>query len=147
MILREEKQMRTKDVEQKAFKYHDGGFHCAEAVSKAIMEAYSPRHSRGIPRVASAFGGGIGRSQQDLCGALAGGIIACGLLFGRDEPGEDWRGAYTSANELRQRFLDKFGTTNCGELLKQFGDQPNMIKCKHLSGQVAGMLGKIISER
>ena len=29
-----------KEVGKKAFDYHDAGFHCAEAVSKAVVETY-----------------------------------------------------------------------------------------------------------
>jgi C_GCAxxG_C_C family probable redox protein len=139
--------MDAKRVEEKAFDYHCNGFHCAEAVSKAVTESFAAAPSDAIPRVATAFGGGIGRSFEDVCGALAGGIIAIGFLLGRSQPGADWRSAYESAAELRLRFFGSYGTTNCKELLSRFGEQTNMMECKRLSGAVAGMVAEIVQQR
>jgi C_GCAxxG_C_C family probable redox protein len=134
-------------VGKKAFDYHRAGFHCAEAVSKAVVETYSQELSQDIHGVATAFGGGIGRTHQDICGALTGGVIALGWLFGRNEPGADWKDAYESAAELKRRFVIEHGTTNCGALLATFDPQENMMRCKRLSGEVASMLVQILEER
>ena len=134
------------EVGKKAFDYHNSGFHCAEAVSKAVVETYGQGMSQDIPKVATAFGGGVGRTHQDICGALTGGVIALGCLFGRNEPGADWTDAYELAAELKRRFIRELGTTNCGALLATFGPQENMIRCKRLSGEVAGMLVEILEE-
>jgi C_GCAxxG_C_C family probable redox protein len=139
--------MDAKRIEEKAFDYFSNGFHCAEAVSKAVVESFAEAPSDAIPRVATAFGGGIGRSHEDVCGALAGGIIAIGFLFGRSQPGADWRDASESAAELRRRFLESYGTTNCKELLSRFGEQTNFMACKRLSGAVAGMVAQLVQKR
>jgi C_GCAxxG_C_C family probable redox protein len=137
---------RDLSVSKMAFEYHKSGFHCAEAVSKAIIEAYGNGSGHDIPKVATAFGGGVGRTSQEICGALTGGIIALGYLFGRSEPGADWTDAAESAAKLRLRFVQAHGTTNCGALLATFGPQENMMRCKQLSGEVAGILADIIAE-
>ena len=129
-----------------AFEYHKSGFHCAESVSKAIIEVYGNNISHDIPKVATAFGGGVGRTKQDICGGLVGGFIALGFLYGRSEPGTDWAVASDLAAELRKKFVQKHGTTNCGTLLEAFGPQENMMLCKQLSGEVAGMLADILEE-
>ncbi len=136
-----------KDAGKRAFAYHQSGFHCAEAVAKAVVETYAQGMSPEIPKVASAFGGGIGRTHHDICGALVGGLIALGSLLGRSEPGADWSATYELAAELRQRFVREHGTTNCGALLSAFGPQENMMRCKQLSGEVADMLAKVLEER
>ncbi len=133
-------------VSKMAFDYHKSGFHCAEAISKAFMEVYGNGTSDDIPKVATAFGGGVGRTKQEICGALTGAIIALGYLFGRNEPGADWTDAAELAAKLKQRFVQTHGTTNCGALLATFGPQEEMIRCKQLSGEVAGMLADIIEE-
>jgi C_GCAxxG_C_C family probable redox protein len=133
---------------KRAFDYHGSGFHCAEAVLKAILETCGQEDvSRDIPRVATAFGGGVGRTQQDICGALAGGAIALGCLFGRDEPGADWSVLAESAAEMRRRFVQKFGTTRCGCLLADFGPQEDEIRCRQLSGEVADLLMDVLERR
>lgn len=129
---------------KRAFEYHCAGFHCAEAVSRAIVEIHGGSAAQGIPRVATAFGGGVGRTKQEICGALAGGFIAIGLLYGRNEPADAWDAAADLAAELRSRFQQVHGTTTCGALLSAFGPQENMMRCKRLSGEVAAMLSEII---
>jgi C_GCAxxG_C_C family probable redox protein len=131
---------------KKAFDYHNSGFHCAEAVSKAVVETCSQKISQEIPKVATAFGGGVGRTHLDICGALTGGVIALGYLFGRNEPGAEWTDAHELAAELRRRFVLEHGTTNCGALLEAFGPQENMNRCKRLSGEVASVLVEILEE-
>jgi len=137
---------KNSQVSKMAFEYHKSGFHCAESVSKAIIEVYGNKISHDIPKVATAFGGGVGRTKQDICGALTGGFIALGFLYGRIEPGADWTDASDLAAELRKKFVQKHGTTNCGSLLETFGPQENMMRCKQLSGEVAGMLANILEE-
>jgi C_GCAxxG_C_C family probable redox protein len=138
---------RKSSVGEKAFEYHKSGFHCAEAVLKSIIEAYGNDIGKDIPKAATAFGGGVGRTKQEMCGALTGGIIALGCLWGRSEPGVDWTDASELAAKLRERFIQEYETTNCGDLLAMFGPQENMMRCKQLSGEVAGMLADIINER
>jgi len=134
------------NIGEKAFEYHKSGYHCAEAVSKAIVEAFGKDCGNVIPQVATAFGGGVGRTHQEMCGALAGGIIGIGYLYGRSEPGVDWTVTSDLAAKLKQRFERKYATTKCDVLLEKFGRQEDMMKCKRLSGEVAAMLAEIIGE-
>lgn len=138
---------RNSEAGQKAFEYHKSGFHCAEAVLKAIVEIYGNETSHDIPKIATAFGGGIGRTKHEICGAIAGGVMAIGVLSGRSEPGADWADPSEMAAKLKRRFVQEHGTTNCGALLATFGHQENMMRCKQLSGEVAGMLADILDER
>jgi len=139
--------MTREEVERKAFDYFQSGFHCAEAVSKTITELFAQEACRDIPRVASGFGGGIGRTHEDTCGALTGGVIAIGYLFGRDNPDEEWRDAYERAAEFRKRFTEEFGSTNCRALLDAFGEQDNWHKCKRMAAGAAGILSDLLIEQ
>ena len=138
---------RNSEAGKTAFEYHKSGFHCAEAVLKAITEIYGNGSSRDIPKIATGFGGGIGRTKQEICGAITGGVMAIGFLSGRSEPGADWTEASEMAAKLKRRFVQEHGTTNCGALLATFGPQENMMRCKQLSGEVAGMLADILDEQ
>jgi C_GCAxxG_C_C family probable redox protein len=137
---------RKNNVGKVAYGYHESGFHCAEAVSKAVVEAFGRGMRASIPSVATAFGGGIGRTHQDICGALTGGVIALGYLFGRNEACSDWTNVSELAAELKRRFVQQYGTTNCGALLATFGPQEDGNRCKRLSGEVAGILVDILEE-
>ena len=58
-------------------------------------------------KIACGFGAGMGR-QQEVCGAVTGGIMAIGLKFGNIS-GDD--------RELIDRFTQKRGSCSCRKLL------------------------------
>ena len=68
-----------------------------------------------IPRIASAFGGGIGNTGA-VCGAVAGAAMAIGLKKERGDTMEDWLRIAAMAQEFRRRFEAEMGTINCREL-------------------------------
>jgi C_GCAxxG_C_C family probable redox protein len=72
-------------------------------------------HSSLVPRIATPFGGGIGRTGA-VCGALVGGTMAIGLVYGRKAPVQSRDRAYGLAEELRSRFEEEMGTVSCREL-------------------------------
>lgn len=67
-------------------------------------------------RIATPFGGGIGRNQL-LCGVISGGAMVIGLLWGRDDDTGDRKESYDKVSELLSAFRDKFGSIKCRELL------------------------------
>ncbi len=133
-------------VESKAFEYFQAGFNCAEAICKAIVEEFATEPYHDIPKVASGFVGGIGGTKEDVCGTLAGGVIALSFLFGRMEPGADIKKLTELAAEFRAEFSKNFSSTNCKVLLEQFGEQDKSDKCKKMTAQAAGILGEIIAK-
>lgn len=78
--------------------------------------------SKTFLKVASGFGGGVG-GRGSICGALSGGVMALGLVFGTDGT-EDENTFYRKrketkliVKELISTFEQKFGATNCSDLL------------------------------
>ncbi len=116
---------------QKASKYFENGFHCAEAVVAAILAAFDGDLSQALSH-ATAFGGGMGRTFEEACGALSGGLIAIGHLHGRQKPGEDWDTPAILAANLRERFIDIYETTHCKTLRDRFGDEEQVDECSKL---------------
>ncbi|MCP4111877.1 MAG: C_GCAxxG_C_C family protein [Desulfobacteraceae bacterium] len=135
--------MIREEAEKKVFDYFQSGFNCAEAVSKAITEMFGHEQA---PKVATAFGRGIG-SKEETCGALTGGIIALGYLFGRADPGESPNEAHELAAEFRKRFIEKVGASVCKDILKELGEQKNFIKCKKMTSEAAGILADLLAEK
>ncbi|MCL2549173.1 MAG: C-GCAxxG-C-C family protein [Symbiobacteriaceae bacterium] len=94
----------------------DEGYCCAEAVWLAFAE------SDGISEDAKAFGNKLsfafcgGTGAQDLCGAVAGGVLVLGRWFGRipGEPRNQDLPKYTKA--LLESFREQFGHTACCHL-------------------------------
>ncbi|CCQ73478.1 dihydrofolate reductase [Magnetospira sp. QH-2] len=94
--------------------FADGGYYCAEAVLKSLMET-SDRVETVPVRVASGFCSGLARTSS-LCGALSGGILALNLALGRDEPGRPIERNYAAIRDLMALFEARFGATQCGVL-------------------------------
>lgn len=135
--------MHPSQVEERTYEIFQSGMHCAEAALGALLE--SEGHDReSLVRAASAFGAGVGRSREELCGALSGSLIALGILRGRSAPGESWDTVAAMAKDFRERFQSMHDCTACGELLAKFGPQENMEKCKRLTARAAGMMREIM---
>ncbi len=68
-----------------------------------------------IPRIATPFAGGMGRSGE-VCGAVVGGIMSIGLLHGRDDSAQ----SVDEAMGLTRRFIAEFnlemGNITCRDL-------------------------------
>lgn len=129
---------------QKAYEYLDGTYHCAEAVAFAVAEEIGLDNPRDMARAAAAFGGGIGKSHEELCGALSGALIVLGFAEGRREPSCCWQDMADRATELRTRFRELHGCTQCKELLDIFGEQVAMKKCRELTAQAASILADML---
>jgi C_GCAxxG_C_C family probable redox protein len=126
--------------------YFHSGFNCAESILKTFVELYSKEPDSSITKFASGFGGGIGASNCETCGALTGGIIALGWLFGRKDPCDDKQKVFSLSAEFRDQFLKNFGFTNCQKILDMLGDQENKLKCKKLTAETAGILYEILQK-
>jgi C_GCAxxG_C_C family probable redox protein len=138
--------MTLNQLEKNAKAFFESGFNCAESVSQAILEAFADEGPKDIPRVASAFGGGIGGSKDGLCGALTGGVIAIGYLLGRVNPSDDVDEAKAIAAEFQDRYRKLYGTTNCGELLDKFEPQDDYGQCREMVGKMAGVLARVLRD-
>jgi C_GCAxxG_C_C family probable redox protein len=82
-----------------------------------MQEYYGIRRNRLVPKIATAFGGGIGR-RGSLCGALTGAIMAIGLKHGTDKPIlVEKEKAYALALRFYDRFVKECGSPFCRELI------------------------------
>ncbi len=68
-----------------------------------------------IPRIAFGFAGGIGNTG-DVCGAVAGAVMAIGLKQERGETMDESLRALAVGQEFRRRFETEMGTITCREL-------------------------------
>ena len=102
-----------------AYQYHKEGYNCAQSVVGAFLDKLGLSKEQAMA-VAGGFGGGVGGSHCELCGAVSGGVMVLSLLTphidGADKEGK--KAVYAAAKEFRQRFAAAFeGLTRCGDLL------------------------------
>ncbi len=92
------------------------GYNCAQSVLLTMFEHWKGKSDL-VPKIATCFGGGIGRCGS-VCGAVTGGVMALGVKFGTNEPSSEGR---KKAYELAQRFYRQFerenGSVLCRELI------------------------------
>ena len=111
--------MSTEEISQKALAYFRSGYNCAQSVLLTLSEHIDPEGKNGlIPKIATGFGGGIGRCGS-VCGALTGGVMAVGIKYGTNEVGVEKRAkAYANAQALFRQFEKQHGSVMCRELFK-----------------------------
>ncbi len=103
-----------------AYAYHKAGYNCAQSVAAACADlaGWEPE---ALMSAMGGFGGGIGGSHEELCGAVSGGVLVLSLANPHQDGGdtEGKKAVYAKAKEFRQRFTGVFGgLSRCGELLR-----------------------------
>ena len=89
---------------------------CSESVLLATCEEFGIEvDQKVIPKIAYAFAGGIGNTGA-VCGAVAGAIMAIGLIRPRGETMEEMFDTLGLAAEFRKRFEAEMNTISCREL-------------------------------
>lgn len=100
----------------RATEHMANGLVCAESVLLATCEELGIEIDENvIPEIAFAFAGGIGNTG-DVCGAVAGAVMAIGLIKPRGETMEEMMNVIGLAAEFRKRFEAEMNTISCREL-------------------------------
>lgn len=102
------------------------GYNCSQAVFLAFSEE-TGLDPQTAARLASSFGGGMGRLRE-VCGAVSGMLLAAGMLRGYDSPTDTAgkKAHYELVQKLAHEFSEKNGSIICRELLglSQKSDAP-----------------------
>jgi C_GCAxxG_C_C family probable redox protein len=122
------KERLLSDAESRVFQYALEYKNCCQCTLLALQELFD-LNSDDTLKSATGFVGGIGRTGS-VCGALVAGIMAFGLLYGRDlqtmkHPDPDFRNQRKEeiesrlcllARELCERFQKEFDSIICDEI-------------------------------
>jgi C_GCAxxG_C_C family probable redox protein len=104
------------DYQDKAEIYFQEGYTGSQSIL-LTMQDYWQVEDRIAPKIACAFGSGIGH-RGSLCGVISGGVIAIGEKFGTNNPrSEERRQAYAIALKFYNRFVDDCGSAMCRKLI------------------------------
>ena len=103
--------------EMEAAALHRKGCNCAQAVLAVFSEALQMNRETAM-RVATGFGGGMGRSGN-TCGAVTGAFMVLGLARGMRlaEDAAAKESTYALVREFSRQFAQKHETLACRELL------------------------------
>lgn len=138
--------LRARELTKRFF--CDDHNNCAESVFRAIMEVTNQPCSVEVLRLASSFGRGMGHAGC-VCGALVGGQMAIGSIFGRKEnSGHTPDICGDAAKLLHNRFKKQNGATCCRILHKgqPFGSDEQLEACCARSVDAAELVARVIAE-
>jgi len=122
------------EAENRGYRYEQEYRDCAQCTLLTIQEMFDLAGEEAL-KAATGFAGGIGRSSS-VCGAFTGGVMALGLLYGRDRQTMKHPDPEVRLNRFREieerldrlikklaeRFTEKYGSTICKEIeTKLFG--------------------------
>ena len=101
------------------------GYNCAQAVAVAFCDV-TGLDEKFTARLASSFGGGMGR-MREVCGAVSGMLMVAGLLYGYDDPKADAakKELYKLVQAQAGAFREEVGSIICREILKNPPSDPN----------------------
>ena len=103
------------------------GYNCAQSVLLTMQDFWNEKKTL-EPKIASAFGGGIGR-KGSLCGALTGGVIAIGQKYGSNKPiPKEREKAYSLALTFYDMFQKEHGSVFCRDLVGYDLTDPKELK-------------------
>ena len=106
-----------KDHVEEARKLFSQGYNCAQSVFAAFCDETGMSMDASL-RLASAFGGGMGRLRE-VCGAVTGMFMVVGLQFGYTDPADDAAKADLCRliQSLAEEFKRRNGSIICRDLL------------------------------
>ncbi len=126
--------------------YRNMDYYCSEAIVRTMNDEFHLGYPDQVIKMASGFPIGIGGAGCS-CGAVIGGVMAIGMVFGRDQP-KDPRidRCLALSRELHNLFASRHGclccrTLTCGMVLKS---PEHMQQCIAFTGEVAEETAKII---
>ena len=101
------------------------GYNCAQAVAVAFCDL-TGMDKELAARLASPFGGGMGR-MREVCGAVSGMLMVAGVLYGYDDPKATTakRELYEQVQAMAGQFRAEMGSIICRDLLKNPPADPN----------------------
>ncbi len=143
--------MDTKQIAEEFIK----GYDCSQVVLRHFANKLGITADE-ANRVAACFGGGM--MLGSVCGAYTGALMAIGLKYGHSDPDgllqqKDIMMAKTA--QFKEKFVEKFGTVECKELIGYDVSTPEGLKgaldsgklleyCPGLVDQVIGMVQEVL---
>jgi C_GCAxxG_C_C family probable redox protein len=122
------------EIEKKAYQYEREYHNCGQCTLLTIQETFGLTGDDAL-KAATGLAGGIGR-RGSVCGALLGGVMALGLLYGRDRETMKHPDA-----EVRTRRREEIGLrlgTLINKLCEKFDEEYGSIICNEIETRIFG---------
>lgn len=130
--------------------FQQGNFYCSEAIVASVRDNIAPEMPEALIAAASGFPVGVGKSKC-MCGAVSGGVLALGYIFGRTGPSTpaDPKSVKTLAlaNELQQAFRDSHRVLCCSVQTRgmDMAGGEHKAQCVKFTGEMAAKTAEIVA--
>ncbi len=133
--------MTEQERQQKAKQLHEQGFSCSQAVLGALEDQTGLDRDTAMA-AAGCFGAGCGNGE--LCGAIAGALMAIGLACPHTDGADQQSKAYVRslAQKCVRSFKAEYNYVNCKELLAAAKQR----RCPEFINYCTALAGQIIDE-
>ena len=144
-------------VRKKAYDYDFSCHGCSQAVVQTFLDVFEEDNAP-LFKAASPFAAGMSMTGNN-CGALIGGLLILGAVFGRKSMADGMEGIIDGirpARRLVKHFQGRFGTVNCRDLTQTDLADPvkadayfaggGLERCAAVTGEVAAFVGGLLYE-
>lgn len=141
-----EKELLDKVQSEAEELFRSGTFFCSEAVLTTVNNMLGQPYSPDVVKMASSFPIGMGKAQC-LCGAVSGGQMALGIVYGRNQGEPMNEKMFPIAKELHDYTVKTYGATCCRVITRQWAGDNFMSPerkqhCIHITGDIARWVAK-----
>lgn len=121
--------------------FRSGTYYCSESVLQTINELLGKPYDANIVKLASGFMIGMGKAQC-LCGAVSGGQMALGMVYGRVEGEPMKEEMFEKSRKLHDYIKDEYKSLCCRVITKEwqgdnFTSPERKNHCITITGKVA----------
>ncbi|MBN1265717.1 MAG: C_GCAxxG_C_C family protein [Anaerolineales bacterium] len=122
-------------------------YHCSEAFVKIVGSYLFNGFGDEAQRMTTGLAGGVGGTHEEMCGALVGGVMCIGAMFGRARPTENDVPAYKVSAQYRNAFIEQMGGAKCHELRELGYGSGGLAPCGVLVGRAIPVFFNAICSR
>ena len=125
-----------------ATELYSQGFHCSQVVLAHAAKELNLDPQTAY-RISAGFGGGL--FLGNVCGCVAGAVMALGLAYGHDKPNDTEVSAEMTEKtlEFQRRFAEENGSVICRELIKYDFGVPGDLEKARESGVMAALCPRL----
>jgi len=110
-------QSKKEQLTNEAIKFVRNGYYCSEAILHVFNKELNLELNDNALKMATGLGAGIGGSKC-CCGSLTGAVMVLSAVKGRTSNTEDINEISSLAQEMHDKFKERFKSTCCRVLTK-----------------------------
>jgi C_GCAxxG_C_C family probable redox protein len=127
--------------------FRSGTYFCSEAVVQTINEFLGKPYDENVVKLASGFPIGMGKSGC-LCGAVSGGQMALGMVYGRTEGEPMQDKMFEISKGLHDYVRDEYKSTCCRVITKEWaGDNFKSPERKNHCIKITGKVARWVADQ